>query len=507
MRIGTRLLVVLVLAVTLIMGVYAAIALNQRTELLSEAMIRETETLAGALQAVTDNALRDDRFLDLDRVLSGVAEDPETFLVAVIDESGDVLSGGISQLPDCLALSVVGAPSDTGERGWAECGGRVRWVSHPVQAPAHALLVARHATVVEEDEATSRVRILLTTLALGGGAALVILVVLRLALSRPLDLIVEGVRSMGGPSVPEPLELPRYAGELRDLAAAFNEMAERLAGKRKTLAREVEERIELERRIRTEEKFAALGRLTGGLAHELGTPLNVISVRAEGVLESPDAGPDARRHAMEIVAEVDRVADLIRSLTHMARRDRLQRRRVDLGRMLEEVVAEGQRVAQGKDVQVRLIQPEASVWIEGDPNLLRHAFQNLVFNAMEAVSRDPKADASGRVELQLRSGAAGEAEILVRDNGPGVPPEHLPRLFEPFFTTKDVGEGMGLGLAIARGIVEEHGGTIALDRSELGGMVALVSFPVGPMDDAPEDEGARVGVPDLGPENQGRGPG
>ncbi len=491
MGIATRLLSFLVPSMVVIMGVYAAIALHQRSELISEALIRETETLAQALRAVTDNAIRDGRYPDLDAVLSGVSEDPETFLVAVLEPSGRVLSGGSDALPGCLAVEALQAPPPGGIRGWADCQGRVRWVSLSVRDPARALVVARRTTVVEQDEAHSRVRISLTTLALGGGAALVILLVLRWTLSRPLARVLQGVRELGGPSAPEPIRLGRWAGELQYLAEAFNEMANRLAEKRRSLMTEVERRIALEGRIRREEKFAALGRLTGGLAHELGTPLNVIGVRAEAILDEQTTPQDARRQAREIVAEVDRVADLIRSLVHMARRDRLQLAPVDLSELVQEVTPDPLSGSAGRGVRPEVRLPANPVVVEADRNLLRHAILNVVTNAIQAMDSDPRANGGGG-SLELVLGASGPwATLEILDDGPGVPPDDLPHLFEPFFTTKDVGEGMGLGLAIARGIIEEHGGDLELHPREPRGVRGVIRLPLQACpSDAEETEGS-----------------
>jgi signal transduction histidine kinase len=478
MRIATRLLLVLVPSMILMMGVYAVIALQQRAELISDALIRETDTLARALQAVTNNAIRDGRYLDLDGILEGVAGDPETFLVVILEPHGAIMSGELEALPECLAFAGSASPGPTGARGWAECDGRVRWVHLPVREPAEALLVARRATVVEQDEAASRVRISLTTLALGGGAALVILFVLRGTLSRPLERIMDGVREVGGPAVPDPIHLPRSAGELRDLADAFNQMAHRLEGKRMSLVKEVGERMALEGRIRTEEKFAALGRLTGGLAHELGTPLNVIGVRAEAILDRTDLPADARRQAREIVAEVDRVAELVRSLIHMARRDRLERVPFDLRLLVREVADAGAELAAGAGIRPEVQVPQEPVMVDGDRNLLRHALMNLVTNSVQALASDPDRSDGATVVLRVEP-ADREVLVFVDDDGPGVSPGDLPHLFEPFFSTKDVGEGMGLGLAITRGIVQEHGGRIELLPRSPRGLRVILVLPTG----------------------------
>lgn len=478
MRIATRLVLTLGLTTTAVMVIYGFIALDQREALLREGLARETETLARSAQIVTNNALRDGRFEDLDRVLGRIADDPQTLVAAVLGGEERVLAGG----PDGALTCLQAAPAvrrmnsmemgEEGLRGWIDCKGVVRWVVLPVREPGARLILGRRGTVLERDSATSRARILWTTLVLAAAAAAAILLVLRQTLSAPLSQIMRGVRSLGGPYAPDKVEVPRVAGELRDLAVAFNEMSERLEGKRKALIQEAEERVALERRLRSAEKFAALGRLTGGLAHELGTPLNVIAVRAEAIDGAPDVPPHARRHAGEIVQEVDRIATLVRSLRHVSRGHPLERRRVNLADVLGGVAESMRERAEtvGAVMHVDVGEPIA---VLGDETLLRHAVMNLAVNAVQALADHP-----GPREMWLRlERADGWGVIVVEDTGPGVPPVARPRLFEPFFTTRDVGEGMGLGLAISQGIAEEHGGELRIDDRGEGGIRATLTIP------------------------------
>ncbi|HEX7119336.1 MAG TPA: HAMP domain-containing sensor histidine kinase [Longimicrobiales bacterium] len=475
MRIATRLVLVLGVAVTAVMVIYGAISQVQRRALLSASLERETAMLARTLQITVDNALRDRRFSDLAPVLSRVLDDRETFLAAVIDTAGRIVAGGPAPALACLRrhhASAFRAP--VGGAGWMECGERISWVVLPVRAPAEAIAIGRRANVIERELANSRVRIAITTLVLAAAAALAIMGVLRRTLSLPLEAIMRGVRTLGGPQPPEPIRLGRAGGELRDLAAAFNEMADRLEGKRRTLERQTEEQIALERRLRQSEKFAALGRFTGGVAHELGSPLNVIAMRAEAVAADAGATPRIRRQAREIVAQVDRVAALVRGLRHVARRHPVEVRPVDVAAVATAVAAEFRPAAEQGGVELRVIAPAAPVRVDGDALLLGHAVGNLVANALHALRERP---GTGRITLEVaRDGA--DARIVVEDNGPGIAPEHLPYLFDPFFTTKDVGEGMGLGLAITLGIAEEHGGTVVIAPRPEGGVRATMTIPL-----------------------------
>jgi signal transduction histidine kinase len=335
------------------------------------------------------------------------------------------------------------------------------------------MILGRRATVVDRDMAATRWRVFLTTLALVATAGVSILLVLRRTLSIPLAGIMKGVSSLGSPNPPLRVETPRVSGELHDLAVAFNEMADRLEGKRQSLIQETEERVALERQLRHSEKFAALGRFTGGLAHEIGTPLNVIGVRAEAVAGDPGVPPSVRRHAEEIIAEIDRIARLVSGLSHIAKRHHLIQERVDLVAIAEAVVADLRGFASEAAIRIAIDKPGSPVTSGGDPTLLQHAVNNLVLNAIQALARH-----TGERTVWIEVARVGsEARVTVEDSGPGISPEHLPHLFEPFFTTRDVGEGTGLGLAISLGIVEEHGGELRVERGDGNGVRAVITLP------------------------------
>lgn len=474
MRIATRLLLAIVTITTTVMLVYGVISLRERESILRDALIRETETLATTIQIVTDNALRDARFDDLDRVLERLADDPETLIAAVLDADGRTRAGVPSRIPDCVpGLSGLAVSGSEGAQGWIDCDGRVRYVAVPLRPPASLLVVGRRATVLERDAAASRVRILLTTLIMATAAAGSIVVLLRGTLSKPLSAIMRGVRTAGGPRMPPPVDVPRSAGELREFALAFNAMTERMQGKREALIEEVEERLTLERQLRRSEKFAALGRLTGGLAHELGSPLNAIEVRAEAIEADLEAPRAARRHARAIVAEVDRITELVRGLHHIARRHRPEPRPVNLVDIVQLIHEQVREEADAHSIELYVVAPSMPATVSGDATLLRHALTHLVRNAIQAL-----ASHSGERLLRIRvSEQSDRVLVSVEDSGPGIPPAHLPRLFEPFFTTKDVGEGCGLGLAIAQGIAEEHDGTLRIDSLVSQGTKAVLELP------------------------------
>lgn len=478
MRIATRLALVLGATVAAIMAVYALVSQHQREALLRTGLSRETETLADALQIVAGNALRDRRFGDLHRVLGEIVEDPETFVVAVYDPRGRLLAGGADRGTECLAavLPRGGMPVSAGS-GWTVCDGdAVRWAVRPLRAPGAALVLARRATVIGREIRASRLRLLALTAVLALTAALAIRLVLRRSLAAPLAEIQRGIRALGGPAPPAPLRVPRSSGELAHLAAAFDSMAAELHTRQESLAREAEERVALERRLRESESFALIGRLSGGLAHELGSPLNVIGIRAETLLGLPELPPAARRYAEGILEEVDRISRLVQELLHAGRRHGITPVPVDLAEVLRGVAEHAAHHARTAETELQLRFPDHPVVVQGQDTLLRHAVLNLVRNAFQALRAHP---GERRVRISLADGADG-VRIVVEDTGPGIAEAHLPRVFEPFFTTKEIGEGTGLGLAVSRGIVQEHGGTLRLEPGAGGGVRATISLPPAP---------------------------
>ncbi|MDQ3604993.1 MAG: hypothetical protein M3418_02215, partial [Gemmatimonadota bacterium] len=196
MRIATRLILVLSLLLFAVMVVFTLLTQGPREELIGNGLIRETEVLAHTLQVVTNDALRDRRFADLDRVLGLLAGDAETIVAAVTDTEGQVLAGGREGDLACVRRSILEADRHAGHpSGWAHCGGeRVRWVVLPVQEPASLLILARYATVMEHDIALSRERqfLLMVLTALTG--TLAVMLVLNRTLRAPLAEIMRGVR-------------------------------------------------------------------------------------------------------------------------------------------------------------------------------------------------------------------------------------------------------------------------------------------------------------------------
>ncbi|MBL9007193.1 MAG: hypothetical protein JNJ46_23250 [Myxococcales bacterium] len=212
--------------------------------------------------------------------------------------------------------------------------------------------------------------------------------------------------------------------------------------------------------LRHRDRLALVGQIASGLAHELGTPLNVVAGRARLMLESEAASPTEAGHVRAILEQAERMTHIIRQLLDFARRRGPDLGRVDLQALCDSVVELLRPLAKKRRVELSLRPAATDCAVAVDYNQLQQALSNLVMNAMQAMPD------GGQVRMEITEQET-ELIVSVTDTGTGIAKEHQDRIFEPFFTTQGAGQGTGLGLSITEGIVRDHGGHIELD-SEVG---------------------------------------
>jgi signal transduction histidine kinase len=337
----------------------------------------------------------------------------------------------------------------------------------------------------ESSYALSRVR---STLLTGALAALacgaVAWAVGTRVVGRPVDALVAKARRIGQGDFSEPLVL-RARDELSLLAGEMNAMAAELDAAAQSVARETAARLRALEQLRHADRLTTVGKLASGLAHELGTPLNVVAGRAKMIASDEVESPEEGRESARIIAEqAERMTRIVRQLLDFARRGASEKRSTDLAALARKTASLLEALAGKRGVALRCVEPAEPVCADVDASQIAQALTNLVVNAVHAsaagsevtlavLTRD--AAPEGRPEP-----AAGPWAVLeVRDRGAGIPPEQLPEIFDPFFTTKPVGEGTGLGLAVAHGIAEEHGGWIDVESAPSRGSCFRIWLPRG----------------------------
>jgi signal transduction histidine kinase len=370
----------------------------------------------------------------------------------------------LASIPSGGSLSLVGAVGAGEDR---------RYTFVPVYLPG----ARRGSLEVSEPMETERTYIrrtivdtVATTLVLDGVCATLAMLVGAFIVGRPMAALMEKARRIGGGEFGTPLRL-RQSDEISRLATEMNAMCERLVAANERATTEMQARVTMLEQLRRADRLMTVGKLASGIAHELGTPLNVIEARASMIANGETTLEESVIYARVVLRGADRMTRIIRQLLAFARPGSLQKSRCDVVTVAHRTVELLQPLAQKRSVVIRVEGP-APVYADADAGQLEQAITNLTMNAAQAMDRGgcvevtvDQAQARPPVDVD---GPEGEyLRIQVRDEGRGIPPEHLPRIFEPFFTTKDVGEGTGLGLAVTYGIIREHGGWISV-ASELG---------------------------------------
>jgi signal transduction histidine kinase len=232
------------------------------------------------------------------------------------------------------------------------------------------------------------------------------------------------------------------------------------------LRRQYAELQETQQQLAQAAKLASIGELTGGVAHEINTPITSILALASHLAEGRSAAtlaPSLRQSLEVIVQQAQRVAKIVGNLLTFSRQSRLELSRVDVGELLEMAFALLQHRLKNSDIrlarEIDLDLPQ----ILGDAGRLTEVFVNLLNNAIDSMP----AGGTLTVRANGTTDYGGSVRIEVSDTGCGIAPENLARIFDPFFTTKEPGKGTGLGLSISHGIVKDHGGNIST-QSQLG---------------------------------------
>jgi signal transduction histidine kinase len=343
-------------------------------------------------------------------------------------------------------------------------------------------------------------------LALSLALGLVLLIVRDIV--NPVRALEERSDEMARGELARPVPPSGEADEIGRLSFAFEEMRRALRDKLRSteslnidLEREVRRRTEvLEQRnaelhdaleklrraqndlIRSE-KLASMGRLVAGIAHEINNPVNAVintlapleeAISAMAGERDGEAASRGASDAQEMLRVVQRGAArtkaIVQALHNYSRGDEQRPRELVLARSVDDTLDLLRHRLRNVRVEKQI---EPDLRLNGFPGQIDQVFMNLISNAAQAVGAR---DSGGTIRIVARK-QADEVEIIVADDGPGIPADVIPKIFDPFFTTKDVGEGSGLGLSIVHGIVDRHGGRIMVESKVGEGTTFRIVFP------------------------------
>jgi two-component system, NtrC family, sensor kinase len=255
-----------------------------------------------------------------------------------------------------------------------------------------------------------------------------------------------------------------------DLRARIDEATAGLRERNAELVESYQRVLTLREALARTEQMAALGQMAANMAHQIGTPLNLISGYVQLMIQDARASGYSLQRLETIQIQIARVVSAVRATMDYARRPGLQRQSIDLSVLVEQVSEISRPALRAANVDLRQTVDNMLPRIQADPVQLELALLNLVSNALDAMP------GGGRLEIAAARQADG-VRLTVSDNGTGIPAEVLPRVFEPWVTTKPAGRGTGLGLSITREVVVSHGGSIGVRSDPERGTVFTIDLP------------------------------
>lgn len=328
--------------------------------------------------------------------------------------------------------------------------------------------------------------------------------------AQPLSQLINQVERIGyGDLDPQPL--PGSDDELGQLAVAINQMRQRLIEQRETIQTETQTRLETQNQLRHADRLGTVGTLAAGLAHELGTPLNVVAGRAGLIGSGRLSEEEVNDSAGTIKSEAERMTGIIRQLLDFARQSTPHILPTSASELVNKTCLLIRPLAAKSNVEIDLVGADKPLTIVADSSQIQQVITNLMTNAIQAMP------GGGKIEVGVDSDSSappadvpaaddGFVCIRIRDHGAGISEDEVGQIFEPFFTTKETGQGTGLGLSIAYGIVREHHGWIDVESQPGEGTLFRVLLPSAPQDQ-PSDQPPQGQPSDQPPPNQSELPG
>ncbi|HEX4405347.1 MAG TPA: ATP-binding protein [Polyangia bacterium] len=515
MRLGTRVTVVTTVLVAGVLAASGVAALQSRRADLEADLSREAHEIAAALSTGLEPLEAGDAASTLEWRAYSARENDEIFQLEILRVGDERRTDDPAWLLLMQGAEILDAPvgrifdSATGARSYAmavplyDAAGLELPRRHPARKAVAMLGMRRDASYIgAEMKATAR-RLFPLFVLVVVVVGIVVSFAFRQTVAKPLRRLVEGIDAVGEGDLTRVIFAQRD-DEIGTIAGRFNAMTGSLREVREEGERGAEARLALEARLRQSEKLATMGQMAAEIAHEVGTPLNVIGGRARaigkiigrqsgeassgGVIKNPTA--EIAKNAGIIGGEVERITKIIRQVLDFSRKRGPTSTRVRVPAVVSEAIGFLAETTRRQGIVVEVHAPPADLPdVPGDPDQIQQVCLNLLMNAVHAmptggtlrVATERVVRRKGELDLA----APAEYVVLeISDSGSGIPEAHRDKIFEPFFTTRDEGQGTGLGLAVSNGIVKDHDGWIEVESprapaGEEGGAVFRVYLPTG----------------------------
>jgi len=485
MRVSAKLTVGISVVSLVIAGAHGWRQMAQERLDLRAAIERDLRTVGNAVQVSLEHALRDRQYTDIQGALDsleGIAPDLDLFVFA---PEGGLRARSIGSVEEPVLRDYAARAASSrspvleidAEHAWRATLGLplVDDAGHDVGA----LVLVQPLAEVRRDLADTRrgivVSLCVLVLAITGVQALLG----TLWVTRPLSALASGMQRLRE-GRPAHVEGARRNDEVGRLGKEFDALVKNLRDAEDRIAREVESRLALEQGLQRVDKLATIGQLSAGLAHEIGSPLQVMSGRARALMARAADQDEVRKNAAVLADQSDRIARIVERLLRFGQRRPPRMSETDIATPVRTVLDLMEPTARRRGITLTFHCPPDAPRVIADVDQIQQLVLNLLKNAL-AATRD-----GGHIAIRLGPGRLDGPEGLVpaarleiEDDGCGMTDGVRARLFEPFFTTREHEGGTGLGLPVVQSIVRAHGGSVGVVTSPGTGTRFTIDFPMG----------------------------
>lgn len=470
MSIAGKLTLALALLALLAFGVVGWRQVNAETAALREVTESEVLLLGRGLRASLEHSIRDGQIEDATSLVNALTDVRPTVQLFVFGSAGTMLTmSPDAHLTDAaadLARQVASQPVTIVQYPRNETLMRVAMAL----TPSGALILERPLNDLESDIASTKRNIWGAALLFAIGLAFVVWFSARRYVGRPLEKLMEAMTQVQSGNLTLD-EIPHSRDEVGKVIHAFAGLVEALHVERRRADAELDARTRLERGLQEADKLITLGRLSAVMAHEIGSPLQILEGRARELRKHADHPGMTARIADVMIEQTERVTRLISQLLSLTRRPTQRSLNIDAAAAVQSVVSLLEREAKRANVQIVQL-GTAPCLVDANRDELQQVALNLLRNALAAAPRQ------STITIRL-SRDDKWFTLEVEDQGSGLDAAIREMVFEPFVTTKSAQGGTGLGLAVVRGIVTEHRGTATfVDPSQGIGCIVRIQLPV-----------------------------
>jgi signal transduction histidine kinase len=488
LRVPIKLSLALIAGGFVIFGVYGVYELRAERNALRAVIEQETKLLGRSFRVAVENALRDQQVTAVEEMVRGLEHIDPLVDILIYEPGGRLIASAHgSQSSDPLPESIVQRAISSREEIFlfspVDDPDRVVF-STPLRSDDGSLfgklLVVRSLRDMQRALQESRRSITVSVLLFVLTTSVLGLVLGAVYIGRPLDRMAAAMREVRSGNLMSVLPIARR-DEMGAIATEFNAMVTELREARHRLDEEAESRARLQRALQEADKLITVGQLSAGLAHEIGSPLQILNGRARALLTHAQDPAETRRNAEILVSQTDRITRIVEQLLRFTRRRPVSIAKTDLHTTVNAVLDLLQYEARRRGVSLRFSGGPGLPPILIDADGIQQIVLNLVANALTATSREGSVSVS--LETSRLSTINGGCEVpavrlIVADTGGGMSTEVLGRLFEPFFTTRSAEGGTGLGLAVVKSITTEHSGAVSVESQLGAGSRFIVDLPV-----------------------------